>query len=56
MNVENVELKVDEELLKESDALSTPNTDDIWYDEWVCPECVHGVIIDHPNTTENTDV
>lgn len=40
--------KADEELLKQSDSLSTPNTDDIWYDEWICPECLHGIIIDHP--------
>lgn len=40
--------KADEELLEESNALNPPNTDDIWYDEWVCPECLDGIILDVP--------
>lgn len=46
-----------EEKLRESDAFGAPlqemdEDDRIWYDEWVCPECLDGIVMDWPEDRE----
>lgn len=38
----------DTELLREAEKLNPPETTDTWYDEWICPECLDGIILDTP--------
>ena len=44
-----------DETLSESGKLggnTADSADEIWYDEWVCPDCLDGIHLDTPNHTQ----
>ena len=43
--------KLDPETMGDAEALADPEhqpDNDVWYDEWVCPNCLDGVHMDWP--------
>lgn len=43
---------------QDSDELGPPPGDDepIWYDEWVCPECLEGIRLDWPDNNYDEEL
>jgi hypothetical protein len=44
--------ELNDEVRRETDALADPEhtPDEIWHDEWICPNCLDGIRLDVPES------